>query len=209
MPQNEFTIGTMGNSFKESKFFIISTIIFFLIFTFLYNPNSKLDINYRFYFLAIFLIFLVFSIVYGILKQKDIKTKLIIDKNNIFIRTYKNKMLLDEKILNKNSTFDIKTINHATTRGLKIGNTATHIFISDEINQLEYTINQSDIPLINQALLSIQNQGIKNLDQIVKKDNLIRNENNFYYKVTIISFLSIVFISTISIILALKYINKQ
>lgn len=210
MPQNEFTIGTVGASFKESKIFIGIITIFSLLFYYSETIITKLELNYnyKFYFLAIFIFFLIFSIIYGILKQKDIKTKLIINENNILVRTYRKELVLDEKILNKNSNFNVQTIDHVTNKNLTPSNITTYIFISDEINKLKYKINSSDIPLINKALLSIQNQGLKNLEQIIKNDKIIRTEGKFLMKIMVIGIFFIIIIGALSIILALKYINK-
>lgn len=210
MPQNEFTIGTVGASFKESKIFIGIITIFSLLFYYSETIITKLELNYnyKFYFLAIFIFFLIFSIIYGILKQKDIKTKLIINENNILVRTYRKELVLDEKILNKNSNFNVQTIDHVTNKNLTPSNITTYIFISDEINKLKYKINSSDISLINKALLSIQNQGLKNLEQIIKNDKIIRTEGKFLMRIMVIGIFFIIIIGAISIFFALKYINK-
>ncbi len=210
MPQNEFTIGTVGASFKESKIFIGIITIFSLLFYYSETIITKLELNYnyKFYFLAIFIFFLIFSIIYGILKQKDIKTKLIINENNILVRTYRKELVLDEKILNKNSNFNVQTIDHVTNKNLTPSNITTYIFISDEINKLKYKINSSDISLINESLLSIQNQGLKNLEQIIKNDKIIRTEGKFLMRIMVIGIFFIIIIGAISIFFALKYINK-
>lgn len=81
--------------------------------------------------------------------------------------------------------------------------------INDNINGSQYTMNEKDIIILDESLRFYGYQGIDDLNSIINKNKIMHDENNFYYKVTMIAFLSIILIGTIAITLSLIYINKQ
>lgn len=214
MQKNEFTIGIPGGSMRNNKFFIISLIIFAFIFLFFDIPKNPIikkldiDISYQYYLLPAFLIFLGLFILYGIVKQKNIKTKLIIEKNNIFTKTYDKENVIAEKKFNKNSKFTMESFRTSSNYDIFLKNIKPTIFltINDDMTGSQYTMNEKDIIDLNESLRFYGYQEIDEIESIINKNKIIHSENNFYYKVTLIAFLSLILIGVLAIVITVKYL---